>query len=53
MIAMDIGTDDAVERLGEATSDVEVGLLVVNANLHKVNLFHRMDRRTKASRCSG
>ena len=47
VIAMDIGADDAVERLGEATSDVEVGLLVVNANLHKVNLFHRMDRRTK------
>jgi uncharacterized protein len=47
VIAMDVGTDDAVERLGEATSDLEVGLLVINANLHKVNLSHRMDRRTK------
>jgi uncharacterized protein len=47
VVAMDVGTDDAVERLGEAMSDVEVGFLVINANLHKVNLSHRMDRRTK------
>ena len=30
-----------------AVADIEVGLLVVNANLHKVNLFDKMDLDTK------
>lgn len=46
-IAIDLAADDALDRLAEATQDVEVGLLVINANLHKVGLFHAMDRATK------
>lgn len=46
-VALDLAEDDALERLDEATRDLEIELLVINANLHKVGLFHAMDRATK------
>jgi uncharacterized protein len=46
-VAMDLTEDGAVDRLAEATRDLEIGLLVVNANIHKVGLFDAMDRATK------
>ncbi len=47
VIAMDLGAEGAVDRLAEVTRGLEIGLLVVNANLHKVGSFHAMDRATK------
>lgn len=41
-IPLDLMDDGAIEKLREATADLEVGFLVVNANLHKVNLFDLM-----------
>lgn len=46
-IAIDLAAEGAIDRLEAATGDVEVELLVINANLHKVGLFHTMDRETK------
>src|SRR5690606_20918029 len=46
-VAIDLTEDGAVDRLAEETRDLEIGLLVVNANIHKVGLFHAMDRATK------
>ncbi|MBK8407003.1 MAG: SDR family NAD(P)-dependent oxidoreductase [Sandaracinaceae bacterium] len=47
VVALDLMEDGAVDRLVAAVSDVEISLLVVNANLHKVNLFDKMDLDTK------
>jgi hypothetical protein len=47
VVAMDLMADGAVERLADAVADLPIGLLVINANLHKVNLFHNMDLDTK------
>ncbi len=41
-IALDLMNEGALDALFEATSDLEIGYLVVNANLHKVNYFHLM-----------
>ncbi|NLY93879.1 MAG: SDR family NAD(P)-dependent oxidoreductase [Myxococcales bacterium] len=46
-VAMDLTADDAVDQLAAAVADLEIGILVVNANIHKVGLFHSMDRATK------
>ncbi len=47
VVAMDLMEDGAVDRLADALADLPIGLLVINANLHKVNLFHKMDLDTK------
>lgn len=47
VVALDLMEDGAVDRLVAAVSDLEIALLVVNANLHKVNLFDKMDLDTK------
>ncbi len=47
MIHDSYGLDGSVDKLVAAVSDVEISLLVVNANLHKVNLFDKMDLDTK------
>ena len=47
VVALDLMEDGAVDRLAEAVSDLPIGFLVINANLHKVNLFHKMDLETK------
>jgi len=41
-IALDLTHEAAVEQLQEQTADLEVGFLVVNANLHRVEAFHTM-----------
>mgnify|MGYP001001472600 FL=1 len=47
VVALDLMVDGAVDKLVAAVSDLEISLLVVNANLHKVNLFDKMDLDTK------
>lgn len=47
VVVLDLMQDGAVDQLVTAVADIEVGLLVVNANLHKVNLFDKMDLDTK------
>lgn len=42
VIALDLSEDRAVEALLEETNGLEIGYLVLNANLHKVNFFRQM-----------
>jgi short-subunit dehydrogenase len=44
---LDLLREGAVDELVEATRDLEIGYLVVNANLHKVNHFHLMPMEDK------
>lgn len=46
-VALDLTAEDSLEKLEEATKDLAIDLLVINANLHTVGKFHAMDRATK------
>jgi short-subunit dehydrogenase len=50
-VALDLAREGAFEQLERAVADVEVGMLVVNANLHKVNLFDKMPTEQKRMMC--
>ena len=41
-IALDLLAETAIDRLRDATADLEVGFLVINANLHRVGDFDLM-----------
>ncbi|MEM7608149.1 MAG: SDR family NAD(P)-dependent oxidoreductase, partial [Myxococcota bacterium] len=46
-VALDLLDAGATADLLKATEGLEVGLLIVNANLHRVNEFHRMSEGEK------
>ncbi|MCA9579024.1 MAG: SDR family NAD(P)-dependent oxidoreductase [Myxococcales bacterium] len=50
-VALDLAHEGAFEQLERAVADVEIGMLVVNANLHKVNLFDKMPPEQKRMMC--
>ncbi len=41
-IAVDLSEETGIDRLRDATADVEIGFLVINANLHRVGHFDLM-----------
>lgn len=46
-LPMDLLEEGAVERLAQAVRDLDIGLVVVNANMHKVGYFADMPLETK------
>lgn len=46
-ISLDLSEDGAIESLLAATEGLEIGYLVLNANLHKVNFFRNMPEEHK------
>ena len=42
-VELDLTAEGSIEHLLAATADLEVGFLVVNANLHRINRFDEMD----------
>lgn len=46
-LPMDLLEEGALERLEAAVQDLDLGLVVVNANMHKVGYFADMPRETK------
>ena len=48
-IAVDLGEETGIDRLRDATADLEVGFLVLNANLHRVGHFDLMSLSDKSA----
>jgi short-subunit dehydrogenase len=46
-VALDLTAEGSIEKLLAATAELEIGFLVVNANLHKINAFDEIDGELK------
>jgi short-subunit dehydrogenase len=46
-VTLDLTAGGSIERLLAETAELEIGFLVVNANLHKINAFDDMDSELK------
>lgn len=47
VVALDLTVEGSIEELLAATAELEIGFLVVNANLHKINAFDDIDGELK------